>query len=189
MNDKPHGKDPMPLARDRDRGRLDRVLREDLERIRVSEVLARADASATLTRAIEQAVRAPLAVAEISAVLDRIEGPLMAEFQTLLESPSSGLQIERHVIDELLRAGAEGPMILKRGLAFLKHKRYKEAVEWWALNRRNLDSTESPLNLLLLIMESLTHFWAGDRDQADAIREKIRAHKLYQTTSTKQTKA
>ncbi len=173
------------LTRDAESARLDRAIREDLERMRVNEILAREDASSTLMRAIEESVRQPLAVAEVTSVLDRLESPLLAEFKGMLDGPASGgLQMEKHLLDELLREGTEGQLILKRGLAFLKHRRYGEALEWWSLNRRNLDASTSQLHLLLLLMESLTHLWAGDRERAEATRDKIRAHKLYRASGS-----
>ena len=181
--------DPPPddrLALSADSAGLDRAVRADLDKIRFDALLAHQDASTDLTRAIEDSVRAPLAVAEISGVLDRLESPVFTELAGLLDSTeASGLQMEKHLLKELLNEGAGGQAILKRGLTFVKHKRFKEAVEWWTLNRRNLDAATSRLHLFLLIMESLTHFWAGDHERAAATRDQVRAHKLFPATASR----
>jgi hypothetical protein len=159
---------------------LDRGVREDLEKMRVDSLLERQEATAELTRAIEETARAPLAVAEIAGVLNRLEAPAMAELEGLLAGPeAAALQMERQALTELLREGAEGKAILKRGLVFVKHRRYAEAIEWWTLQRRGLDSADSRLYLLLLVLESLTYFWAGDRARAEAVRTQVRSHKLF----------
>ncbi len=161
---------------------MDHAVREDLDKIRLDSLLAQQDASTELTREIEESIRAPLAVAEIAGVLDRLESPVFAELEGLMGgSEVNGLQVEKHLLAELLSDGAESAAILKRGLAFLKHKRYANAVEWWSLHRRNLDAKTSRLYLLLLIMEALTRFWAGEPERAAALRDQILSHQLYRS--------
>ena len=164
-------------------GGLERSVREDLEKMQVESLLARQDAVDDITRQIEDGVRAPLALAEVGGVLDRLEGPVLPSFDNLkdlLVGPdASGLKIEKNLLTDLLRVGTEGQGIIKKGLVFLKHKKYAEAVEWWTLHRQGLDPKISRLHLLLLMMECLTYYWAGDGDRAARMRDQVRAHPLF----------
>jgi hypothetical protein len=182
MNQSSDPRDEQRLAPSAESAGLDRAVREDLEKLRVEAMLDRQEATADLARAIEESVRAPLAVAEIAATLNRLESPALAELEGLLAGPeAAGLQMEKQMLAELLQEGAEGKAILKRGLVFVKHRRYAEALEWWTLQRRSLDAANSRLHLLLLILESLTYFWSGDHERAAATRAQVRDHKLFRT--------
>jgi hypothetical protein len=162
---------------------LDRLVRQDLDKVRAELLLERQDASAELTREIEKNIRAPLVLGEISGLLDRLDGPVVPTFmelQDLLAVPdSAGLQIERNLLTDLLRDGVEGQSILKTGVLFVKHRRFREGLEWWSLQRESLDPSTSRLHLLLLIMEALTHSWAGDKPRAAAVSAQVLAHPLY----------
>jgi hypothetical protein len=164
-------------------GSLDRAVQQDLERIRAEMLLARQDAVNELTRDINESFAEPLALSEISGGLERLEGrslPSFSELENLLAAPeTSGLTMERGLLAELVKEGAEGHKILKSGLVFLKHRRYAEALEWWTLHRRNLDPTSSRVALLLLVMETLTHLWSGHPERAEAVRNQVKAHPLY----------
>ena len=76
-------------------GGLDRGVREDLERLRAESLLARQDAVNELTRELDQALTAPLALSEIAGTLERPDSPEIASFselQDLLAAPEmSGL--------------------------------------------------------------------------------------------------
>ena len=76
--------------------------------------------------------------------------------------------MERNLLADLIKDGGEAQAILKKGLVFLKHRRFAEALEWWTLNRQSLDPSSSRLSLLLLVMETLTHLWSGQPDRAAA---------------------
>jgi hypothetical protein len=166
-------------------GSLDRAVQHDLDLIRAESMLARQDAVNELTREINESLTAPLALSEIASSLDRLEGqalPSFSELENLLASPEmSGLAMERNLLAELLKDGAEGQKIIKRGLVFLKHRRYAEAAEWWTLHRRDLDPATSRLSLLLLVMETLTQLWSGNRERAEAVRGQVTAHPLFRS--------
>jgi hypothetical protein len=170
---------------------LDRAVRDDLNAIMGDSLLTLRDAADEITRAIEQADVAPLALAEIRDTIDRLSSQTdspFAELESLLAAPATnGLALERGLLAELLTEGAEGQQILKRGLLFCKHRRYPEAIEWWRLQRRGLDPRTSRLHLLLLIMESLTHLWASDPRQAEFVRNQVKAHPLFKTVRGQQT--
>jgi hypothetical protein len=162
---------------------LDRAVQEDLERIRTESLLASRDSAQELTRALDDALAAPLDLSELTSNLDRLEGqsmPSYAELESLLAAPSSSdLSMERDLLAQLMSDGSETQAILKKGFVFLKHRRYAEALEWWTLHRQGLDPSSSRLSLLLLVMETLTHLWAGNPSRAAATRAMVTAHPLF----------
>jgi hypothetical protein len=164
-------------------GGLERAVQQDLQRIRAESRLARNDAANELMRALDAALAEPLALSEIAGSLDRLEGqalPSFAELEGLLAAPeTSGLSMERDLLAELFKDGGEAQAILKKGLVFLKHRRYPEALEWWGLHRQGLDASTSRLSLLMLVMETLTHLWSGHPDRAAAARSQVTAHRLF----------
>jgi hypothetical protein len=164
-------------------GALDRAVQQDLQRIRAEARLARQDSAQELTRALDASLAQPLALNEISQGLDRLEGqalPSFAELEGLLAAPeTTGLTMERNLLAELIKEGGEAQSILKKGLVFLKHRRYPEALEWWTLHRQGLDPTTSRLTLLLLVMETLTHLWSGHPERAATVRSQLTAHPLF----------
>ena len=188
-----HSDDPHPTADLRPglttggrSGGLDRAVLDDLATIRAQGLLAHQDASAELAGEIERSLAAPLALSEINGALDRLDGltlPSFAELEQLVTSTdSASMAIEGNLLARLLEDGGQARSILKSGLALLKHHRYREAIEWWTLNRRGLNPATSRLHLLVLIMESLTHLWAGDPDRAATVRAQIRVHPLMPKT-------
>jgi hypothetical protein len=164
-------------------GAMDRMVQQDLERIRTESLLALQDSAQELTRALDASLALPLALCELKEGLDRLEAPGLpsfSELEALMSSPESGaLAMERNLLADLMRDGGETQTILKKGLVFLKHRRFSEALEWWSLNRQSLDPSSSRLSLLLLVMETLTHLWAGQPDKAAAVREQVRRHPLF----------
>jgi hypothetical protein len=164
-------------------GELERVVQQDLQRIRAGSLLALNDAASELTRALDAAMAEPLALSEIAGSLDRLEGqvlPSFAELEGLLAAPeTSGLSMERDLLAELIKDGGETQAILKKGLVFLKHRRYPEALEWWELHRRGVDTSTSRLSLLMLVMETLTHLWSGHPERAAVVRDQVTAHRLF----------
>jgi hypothetical protein len=165
-------------------GALDRAVQRDLQRIRVESLLARQDSAQELTRVLDASLAEPLDLHEISRDLDRREGegqavPSYSELEGLLAAPeTSGLAMERNLLADLIKDGGEAQPILRKGLVFLKHRRYTEALEWWSLHRQGLDPESSRLALLLLVMETLTHLWSGHPDRAAAVRSRVAAHPL-----------
>jgi hypothetical protein len=170
---------------------LERAVRDDIDAIRADSLLTQLDAADELTRAIEQSDAAPLAFTEIRDTIDRLAKQVdssFSELEGLLAAPAtSSLALERGLLAELLKEGAEGQQILKRGLLFCKHKRYSDAIEWWTLHRRGLDQQTSGQHLLLLVMESLTLLWAAEPRRAEMVRDQVRAHPLFKVVSARLT--
>ncbi len=106
--------------------------------------------------------------------------PKFSELEDLLVTREmAGFEVESNLLTDLLHEGVEVQVSLKKGLVFLRAKRYAQAIEWWSLNRAELDPRTSRLHLLLVIMECLTYFWAGDEDRMEASRDQLHAHPLY----------
>jgi hypothetical protein len=164
-------------------GALDRAVKEDLERIRVESLLAREDSAQELTRALDATLAEPLVLSEIAGSLDRLKDravPSYSELESLLAAPeTSDLGLERNLLAELMSESGETQAILKKGIVFLKHRRFPEALEWWTLHRKRLDATSSRLSLLLLVMEALTHVWSGHPERAAAVRSQVTSHPLF----------
>jgi hypothetical protein len=157
---------------------VDSAVREDLDRARLEHALARRDASSEVMSAIQAA--GPVDLGELNAAVERLEGtvvPSLVEFENLLASPDASLiRVEGNLLADLLNEGVEGQAVLRRGIAFLKHRKYASALEWWSLNRRGLAPETSKLHLLLSIMEALTLHWSGDGSEAEAAMRRVRAH-------------
>jgi len=164
-------------------GSIDRAVQQDLQRIRAESLLARHDSVQELTRALDASLAEPLALSELSGGLDKWEGqwlPSFTELEALMAGPeTSGLSMERNLLAELIRDGGETQFILRKGLAFLKHGRFTEALEWWTLHRQSLDPSSSRLTLLLLVMETLTHLWSGHPERAATVRNQVISHPLF----------
>ncbi len=164
-------------------GAIDRAVQEDLQRIRTESLLARKDSAQELTRALDAALAEPLALSEITGGLDRLEGQTLAsynELESLLAAPETNdLSMERNLLAQLMSDGGETQTILKKGFVFLKHRRFAEALEWWALHRQALDPSSSRLSLLLLVMETLTHLWSGHPERAAVVRTQVTSHPLF----------
>lgn len=181
--------DPTPTASGVER-LDDRPLREDLDRFRLEAVIARQDAAGELVRELQAA--AWVDFGDVSAAVARPDGdaiPSLGELEALFVGPDAGLlRIGEPLLADLLREGVEGQTVLKRGIAFLKHKEFASAAEWWSLNRAGLDPAASKLHLLLLIMEALTHHWSGDTERADQVRDKVHAHPLFHRPRVSETR-
>jgi hypothetical protein len=168
---------------------IERAVEQDLQRIRAEYLLARNDSANELARDLDAAATEPLTLGEITGSLDRLEGavlPSWSELEGLLAAPeTAGLSMERSLLADLIKDGGDSVRIIKKGLVFLKHRRYPEALEWWTLNRQGLDPTTSRLSLLLLVMETLTHLWSGHPERAAAVRSQVMAHRLFRPPAEK----
>lgn len=154
--------------------------RGDLERAKSDAMLAQQDAAAELTRDLELAASAPLSPAEIDGALDKLDGQQIPSMDQLEQFLSAGegteLTLEGVRLSDLLEEGVDAREILRKGMIFLRNRRYGESVQWWSLQRERLDRPDGRTALLLLIMEMLTHVLAGDLDQAARLRGQVRSH-------------
>lgn len=166
---------------------LDRAFSASVVRARSESLLERADALDNFSDELEQQGLAKLEATELQNAITHIKDEHTAsleELENLLSVSEEQVALEGIKLSELLEGKGDDREILQRGLIFLKHRRYAEAVEWWSLNRQRLDATQQRLQFLLLIMEAFTHNLAGDTDNARKIRGRIKGHPLYEKYST-----
>ncbi|MBK8920272.1 MAG: hypothetical protein IPM81_02005 [Saprospirales bacterium] len=100
------------------------------------------------------------------------------ELATMIEAGIEKLSFEGLHLQDLLSANQNKVQnALKIGCRFLKSKKYVEASEWWALQRGQPESLQSPkAELLFLLMEMFTHRLAGQTKLAELASEQIRRH-------------
>lgn len=152
-----------------------------LARIMTDTLLAKDEATDLLMLDRELEVAGPLAPSELGAALARAADadPSLDELEVLLARDATDVAMEGIQLASLLDRGGDDLKILKRGLLFLKHQRFADALEWWTLHRQSLDPARRRFELLLLLMEAFTHSLAHDADAAARTRKRIREHPEY----------
>lgn len=151
--------------------RLDRVVTESL--------LARSDAS--VEDLLARDLAGPLSPGDLRDALVRVDersDPSVAELEGSL-TLDAAIALDGITLSDLVDARGTDMKIVKRGLTFLKNKRWSEALEWWSLHREQLDPSKDRLGLLLLLMEGFTYRLAGDHRRAADVHARIVAHPLY----------
>lgn len=154
-----------------DGDRLDRIVTENL--------LSRSDAS--VEDLLARDLAGPLSPGDLRDALVRVDerlDPSVAELEGAL-TLDAAIALDGITLADLVDKGGNDMKIIKRGLTFLKAKRFAEAIEWFTLNRENLAPTQDRLALLLLLMEAFAHRIAGDHRRAEAVHQKIVAHPVY----------
>lgn len=157
----------MPGADDR----LDRIVTENL--------LARSDAG--IEDLLARDLAGPLSPGDLRDALVRVDArndPSVADLENSL-ALESAIAVDGITLADLIDKSGTDLKIIKRGLTFLKNRRWAEALEWWTLHRENLSPTQERLSLLLLLMEGFTHRLAGDNRRAADVHARIVAHPLY----------
>lgn len=151
--------------------RLDRMVTESL--------LARSDAS--VEDLLARDLAGPLSPGDLRDALVRVDersDPSVAELEGSL-TLDAAIALDGITLAELVDGRGDDMKIVKRGLTFLRNKRWNEALEWWSLHREALDPSKERLALLLLLMEGFTHRLAGDHRRAKDLHARIVAHPLY----------
>ncbi len=151
--------------------RLDRLVTENL--------LARTDAS--IEDLLSRDLAGPLSPGDLRDALVRVDAktdPTVAELEGSL-ALDAAIALDGITLADLVDSRGEDVKIVKRGLTFLKNKRYAEALEWWTLHRESLAPDKDRLSLLLLLLEGFTHRLAGDHRRASDVHARIVAHPLY----------
>ena len=120
--------------------------------------------------------------------------PTLADIEQAAGAPSLSIQDSLLQIDALLSldrigdladdgsrlnalldrgaASLEERNILRRGMLFLRRHMYREAEEWWLLNRPADEN--APFRLLLEMLQALTCKLAGDEDRALALVARLK---------------
>lgn len=151
--------------------RLDRMVTESL--------LARSDAS--IEDLLARDLAGPLSPGDLRDALVRVDSrtdPSVAELEGAL-TLESALALDGISLADLVDKTGDDVKLIKRGLTFLRAKRFHEALEWWSLHRQKLDPSKERLSLLLLLMEGFTHRLAGDNRRAADVHARIIAHPLF----------
>lgn len=150
--------------------RLDRLVTENL--------LARSDAG--IEDLLARDLAGPLSPGDLRDALVRVDernDPSVAELEGSL-TLESAIALDGITLADLVDKGGADLKIIKRGLTFLRNRRWPEALEWWSLHRENAGTNER-LGLLLLLMEGFTYRLAGEHRRAADVHARIVAHPLY----------
>lgn len=151
--------------------RLDRIVTENL--------LARSDAG--IEDLLARDLAGPLSPGDLRDALTRVDeriDPSVADLENGL-ALESAIAVDGITLADLIDKSGSDLKIIKRGLVFLKNRKWAEALEWWTLHREGLSPTQERLSLLLLLMEGFTHRLAGDHRRAADVHARIVAHPLY----------
>lgn len=158
------------FARLAETDRLDRTITESL--------LARCDLGVEdlLTRDFG----GPLALDELRGAVARIDrsDPSVVELERSLSREASAV-LDGIALSELIDARGADIKVIRRGLVFLKNRRWAEALEWWSLHHPPPGAADERRRLLLLLLEAFTHRLANDRRRAAEVHARITEHPLY----------
>ncbi|HEX7835918.1 MAG TPA: hypothetical protein VF469_00570 [Kofleriaceae bacterium] len=150
-----------------------------LDRIVTEQLLARSDAG--LEDLLARDLGGPLSPGDLRDALVRVDeqsDPTVAELEGSLALDAAA-RLDGIALSDLIAGHGDETRIVKRGLVFLKNKRWREALEWWSLHREQLDPANERLGLLLLMLEGFTHRLAGDPRRAADVHARIVVHPLY----------
>jgi len=159
-------------------GDLDRQVQLDLERLRQETKLAHSDAVEFLIQKMDTGEdRAPdphelpglsneLGITDIQEILasHQVETPALAG----------------DLVREVFQGGGRWRDVVRKGMIFLKHRRYREAAEWWCLQRRELGPTDQRLDLLFLLLEMFAARLTGDVGHAERLEALVANHPMRQ---------
>lgn len=177
-----------------------RQLEDRLDRSITEQLLARSDAG--LEDLLARDFAGPVSLGELRDAVTRIDersDPTVAELENAL-TIDAAIALDGISLADLIGGRSDASKLVRRGLAFLKNRRWREALEWWSLQREQLElgaalpgrsdpgAGHERLGLLLLMMEGFTHRLAGDHRAAAELRARITAHPLFQRMQTLQRK-
>jgi hypothetical protein len=157
-----------------------------LARVFTESMLARTDQRTEDLLARDLA--GPLAPSELHAAMDRAlarasDEPSLDNLENMLAQDST-VALDGIALTDLIDRRGDDAKIIKKGLVFLRNKRWPEALEWWSLHRESLDPSRERLQLLLLLLEAFTHRLAGDDRRAAQVRARIVDHPLFKRMRT-----
>jgi len=156
-------------------GDLARDLAQDLARSMTDSLLASSQQLADLTRYPE--ATGPLTMSELRGTANRLVGTTSdASLEQLLSPDVARLNIDGLRISDLIDRKGNDIDVVKKGLLFLKHSRFREATQWWALHREGVKEDRPKFELLLIMMQAFTCSLAGDREALARARKELAAH-------------
>jgi hypothetical protein len=153
----------------------ERRLQADLESAIADKLMAQTDAGAEIARELDLNARLSLPTpGDIERAIQGAAPPQhesLQQIETLLSIDSvEDLAVEGGRLNQLLERGAatiEERNVLARGMLFLRHKKYPEAIEWWTLHAQT--DRSSPFDLLLQLLVVVTYRLAGDERRAASL--------------------
>lgn len=166
-------------------GTDEQKIRGDLDRLLTENLLAHADSGEAFALDLAAANLSLPSPSEIDQALNRLQSqePSQEEVAQLLSLDNVGdITVDGMRLNELLNSGitgAEERKMLRRGTLFLKRKMYREAAEWWRLNRPEDELLNGRLHLLLTLFLVLTYKLAGDEAAAQAALNEARSSRLF----------
>lgn len=183
---------PAPEAADEAaRPALDRLgtdeqkIRGDLDRLLTESLLAHADSGEAFALDLAAANLSLPSPSELDHALNHLQSqePSQEEVAKLLSLDNVGdITVDGMRLNELLDGsitGAEERKMLRHGMLFLKRKMYREAAEWWRLNRPEDELLNGRLHLLLTLFLVLTYKLAGEEAAAQATLNEARSSRLF----------
>lgn len=169
-------------------GRLgtdEQKIRGDMDRLLTETLLAHADSGEAFALDLAAANLSLPSPSELDQALNRLQSqePSQEEVAQLLSLDNVGdITVDGMRLNELLDSGITGTeerKMLRRGMLFLKRKMYREAAEWWRLNRPEDELLNGRLHLLLTLFLVLTYKLAGDEATAQAALNEARGSRLF----------
>lgn len=150
---------------------------DSLARSITESLLARCDADAEALLARD--IGSSLALDELRGAVERVDRsePIVSELEDALRREAT-VALDGIALSELIDPGGGDMKMIRRGLVFLKNRKWVEALEWWALQRARATSHDRR-GLLLLLLEAFTHRLAGDHTSAATVCAHIASHALY----------
>lgn len=158
------------------------AVEDRLDRAVTDNLLARVDDR--LEDLLARDLAGPLAPGELRDALVRVDqqhDPTVADLENSL-ARDAAIALDGIALTDLVDLRGDDMKIVKRGLVFLKNRRWTEAVEWFSLHRDAIDPARAggdKLQLLLLLLEAFTWRLAGDHARAGEVNHRIQTHPLY----------
>jgi hypothetical protein len=176
---------PKPLARLSVREENMLKIQSDLEQIFTENLLARVDVGnlqAEELTALGMELPSLAYIQETSTQLS-VDFSSPEEIEQLLFHDRLGdLVIDGKSLKELFdegMTGSEQRKMIKRGITFLKLKRYNEAVDWWLLNRLEKAPPNSRLYLILTLFLAITYKLSGNESEAASALREAKNNRLF----------
>jgi hypothetical protein len=162
-------------------------IQEDIDRLFAQNMLSKVDAGEDLAGELNAINMALPSLGEIDRVLDL---PQLDSFSSnekieqLLSLDKIGdIEIEGIRLKEILDNGvtsAEEKKIIRRGIQFLKHKMYREAIDYWSLNMPP-GHTNKRLHLILTLLLALAYNLSGNVSEARNALRSAKESSLFKT--------
>lgn len=144
----------------------------------IDRLLARTDE--LLAREMDREMTGQLSMAELGGALARADAgrvPSLDDLERLVAGDAGVAQIDGISLARLFDQQGDDARLIKRGLSFMRHAKWFEASEWWALQRA-AQQNRPRLELLLHLFELWTYELSGQVARAAAVRQELQVEPL-----------